>query len=248
VPPLAGRAAAALAAGALAAAASTLLAHPPPPPATGAVVALAVGILLRAGWVATAAVAVVALAAADRPGPALVLLAALGPAAAAIRGTGRAWSLPAAAPLLHVAALASAFPALAGRAHSAAQRAALGAAGAWWWLLVLGHAPARWPHAAGPAFRRVIEPPFASGLALVLVLWAAAALVLPWLVRGRRLGLDIVLASAWAAGLGSGTQALAEWAGAALPHGVTAGAIVAGALALVLPRTLPLGRLDAESG
>jgi hypothetical protein len=94
----------------------------------------------------------------------------------------------------------------------------------------------------------VIEPPFADGFALVLVVWAAAAVLLPWLVRGRRLGVDVVLASAWAAGLGSSTQALAAWAGVGLPHGVTAGAIAAGALALGVPRMLPLGRLDAEPG
>ena len=46
-------------------------------------------------------------------------------------------------------------------------------------------------------------------------------------------------ASAWAAGLGAGTAAIAEWAGADEPRGLVAGAIAAGALAWLLPRPLP---------
>jgi hypothetical protein len=58
-------------------------------------------------------------------------------------------------------------------------------------------------------------------------------------VRGRYAGVDFVAASAWAAGLGSGTAALAEWAGAAQPRGLVAGAVAAGVLAWLLPRLLP---------
>ena len=58
---------------------------------------------------------------------------------------------------------------------------------------------------------------------------------------GATPGVDFVAASAWAAGLGAGTAAIAEWAGATSPRGLVAGAIAAGALAWLLPRTAPAG-------
>jgi hypothetical protein len=249
LPPVAGRVAAALAAGGLVALAATLVPDEPVAPlAAGAAAAVAVGALPRVGWLACAVAAVVALAP-ERPGIALLLLAGTAAAAALVRGSGRAWSLPAAAPLLGLAALAGAYPAVAGRAGRWWQRAGLGAAGLWWLLLaepllgrtlLSGAAPPRgWEEDAGRAIDGVVWAPLSSGLAAVAVLWAAAALVLPWLVRGRYAGMDLVAASAWAAGLGSGTAALAEWAGAAPPRGAAAGAIAAGVLAWLLPRTLP---------
>ena len=91
----------------------------------------------------------------------------------------------------------------------------------------------------------MLWPPLSSGLVLLAGLWALAALLLPWLVRGRYAGVDLVAASAWAAGLGAGTAAIAEWAGAAEPRGLVAGAIVAGALAWLLPRLLPRDIVNA---
>ena len=75
-------------------------------------------------------------------------------------------------------------------------------------------------------------------------MWALAALILPWLVRGRYAGADVVAATAWAAGLGSATAAVAEWAGAGTPRGLVAGAIAAGVLALAAPRLLPRDIVD----
>ena len=154
--------------------------------------------------------------------------------------------------LLGLAGLAGAYPALAGRAARWWQRAALGAAGLWWVLLaepLLGErlylapptpgAPRGWEDEAGRALDGVLGPPVTSGLILLAALWALAAVLLPWLVRGRYAGADLVAASAWAAGLGAGTAALAEWAGAAEPRGLAAGAIAAGTLAWLLPRLLP---------
>jgi hypothetical protein len=89
-----------------------------------------------------------------------------------------------------------------------------------------------------------MTPPFMSGLILLAAVWALAALVLPWIVRGRYAGPDIVAASAWAAGLGSATAAIAEWAGAGPLRGLTGGAIAAGALALAAPRLLPRDIVD----
>ena len=254
LPPVAGRMAAAVAAGGLAAAAVTLVPDPPVAPlAAAGAAAVAVGALPRAGWLAVAVTAAVLLAP-DRPGAALLVLAAAGVAAALVRGSGHAWSLPATAPLLGLAALAGAYPAVAGRAGRWWQRAGLGAAGLWWLLLaepLLGRTllsgaspPPGWESDAGRALDGALWPPLASGLAAVAVLWAGAALVLPWIVRGRYAGMDLVAASAWAAGLGSGTAALAEWAGAGPPRGLAAGAVAAGVLAWLLPRTLPRDIVD----
>ena len=65
--------------------------------------------------------------------------------------------------------------------------------------------------------------------------WALAALVLPWLVRGRWLALDIVAACAWAAALGASTAATAEFIGAPEPRGVVIGAVLAGVFAVAVP-------------
>ena len=61
--------------------------------------------------------------------------------------------------------------------------------------------------------------------------FAVAAALLPWLVRGHRAAPDAVAATAWAAGLAAATQAALA---PTEPRGLVAGAIVAGALALVL--------------
>jgi len=253
--PAAGRGLAALAAGALAAGAASLVPGAPVAPlAAAGGAAVAVALLPRAGWLACT-LAAAALLAGPRPGAALVVLAA-GLAPLLVRGSGRAWALPVAAPLLGLAALACAFPALAGRARGAWQRAALGAAGLWWVLLAEAlldrrllagsPPPAGWERDAGRALDGVLWPPLTSGLVAIAAVWALAALVLPWLVRGRSAAADFVAASAWAAGLGAGTGAVAEWAGAAAPRGLAAGAVAAGALALAVPRLLPRDIVEHE--
>ena len=254
LPPAAGRVVAALAAGGLAVGAATLVPGSPVDPlAAGGAVLLAVAVLPRVGW-AAAAIAAVVLVAPDRPGTALVVAVAAA-VAALVRGSGRAWALPALAPLLGFAALACAYPAFAGRARGAWQRGALGATGLVWLLLaeavlgrrllIGGRPTAGWGENAGTAFDSVLSPPFASGLILLAAVWALAALVLPWIVRGRYAGPDFVAASAWAAGLGSATAAIAEWAGAGPPRGLVAGAIAAGLLALAAPRLLPRDIVDS---
>src|SRR5436190_1179062 len=205
LPPAAGRVAAALAAGGLAAATVTLIQDAPVTPlAAAAGTAVVVAVLPRLGW-AAAALGAVGLLAPERPGTALVIAVAAA-LAALVRGTGRAWAFPALAPILGLAALACAYPALAGRARAAYQRAALGAAGAVWLLLaeplldrrlLTGTRPtAGWGDDARRAFDVVIAPPFSRGLILLAAVWGLAALVLPWIVRGRYAGPDIVAASA----------------------------------------------------
>jgi eukaryotic-like serine/threonine-protein kinase len=57
--------------------------------------------------------------------------------------------------------------------------------------------------------------------------WAVGAAILPWLVRGRSLPLDLVLATTWAAGLAGVATGLAPGG-----HGIALGAIAAGVVAL----------------
>ena len=158
---------------------------------------------------------------------------------------GAGWSLPAAAPLLGLAGLAGAYPAIAGAVRGPWARAALGAAGLWWLLLaepLLGRdlALGTPPGDAGA----VLEALGSSGALLLAPLWAAAAVALPWLVPGRALALDIVGAATWAAGLAAATAAIAERAGLAEPRGLAAGAVVAGVLAV--DRRAGADTLDAE--
>ena len=82
-------------------------------PALAAV--LAVAVLPRLGWLAAAA-ATIAVLAVERPGTAVLVAAAALPVALLLLRRGTAWSVPALAPLLGLASLAGAYPALAGRA------------------------------------------------------------------------------------------------------------------------------------
>jgi hypothetical protein len=70
------------------------------------------------------------------------------------------------------------------------------------------------------------------------VLWGAAAVVLPWVVRGRSALLDLVAATGWAAALAAGTSARARplepHLAHATPRGLTLGALAGAALALTL--------------
>jgi hypothetical protein len=247
--PWLGRALAGLAAGGLAAAVLAEVPDPPVQPLAGAAAtAAAMAILPRAAWVA-AAVAAVAILGGAVPGTALVVAAAAALPPILLWRSGIAWSLPAAAPLLGLLGVAGAYPALAGRAARAAARAALGALGAWWLLLaeplldrtlLFGpdKAPPNWRAASETAAEDVVVPLIGSGALALAALWALAALVLPWLVRGRSLALDFVMATAWAAGTAAATQAIGAWLGSPDPRGLVAGAAAAGVLAMALPRVL----------
>ncbi len=80
---------------------------------------------------------------------------------------------------------------------------------------------------AEAAWRDVLVPAVTGTAPVVAGVWALAALILPYLVRGRVLALDVVAATAWAAGLGSATQAVAPGM-----RGLVAGAVAAGGVAL----------------
>jgi hypothetical protein len=206
------------------------------PAAGAAATTLAVLLLPRVGWIAM----VIALAAWSGGATAIVLGAAALPTVILLRRSGALWSLPAGASLLGVAGLAGAWPALAAQAARPWHRAALGALGCWWLALAelvsgdrlaLGTPPDATFDPGGAAH---LWPLVTGGVLGLAALWAAAAVLLPVLVRGRALAADVVGATAWAAGLGSATQAIAgalAWQPAM--RGLVAGAVVAGGLALV---------------
>jgi eukaryotic-like serine/threonine-protein kinase len=190
-------------------------------------------VLPRLGWIAMVA----ALAAwSGGPTAAVLALAAI-PTVLLLRRSGGLWSLPAGAPLLGLAGLAGAWPALAGQATRLWERAALGALGCWWLMLAEILSGDRLALGAPPdaTLRGThVLPLLTSGVLVLAALWAAAAMLLPVLVRGRALAADVVGATTWAAGLGSASQAVAgalSWQPAM--RGVVAAAVVAGGLAVV---------------
>jgi hypothetical protein len=244
---LAARLGAAVAAAALAAAALAWLGPPPPLQAlVGACVAgAAVLVLPRLGWLLVAA-ALLGWLAVVAPGVALLVALCATPVPLLLVRRGTAWSLPALAPLLGVAGLAGAWPALAGQAARWPARAALGALGGWWLALaealtserlLAGPAPGvaprdAWEGSALDAGREALWPLLSAGALAFAVLWALAAMLLPLLVRGRSAALDLIGAAAWAATLAAATQALAEALLLDPPRGLVAGALGAGVIAV----------------
>jgi eukaryotic-like serine/threonine-protein kinase len=230
------RAAAALGAGALAGAALAWLtpagAFDVAPAAGAAGAALAVLLAPRLGWIAMAC----ALAAWAGGPTALVIALAAVPTVVLLRRAGTLWSVPAGAPLMGLAGLAGAWPALAAQAARPWQRAALGALGGWWLALAEVLTGDRLALGAPPGAAldaKHLDPLLTSGALALVGLWAVAALALPVVVRGRVLAADVVGATAWAAALGSATQAVAgtlSWQ--PTMRGLVAGAVVAGGLAV----------------
>ncbi len=125
------------------------------------------------------------------------------------------WLTAALAPALGAVGLAGAFPALAGQRARLAERAALGALGYWWlilaeplldrrlWLGVPAGTPARavWEGSLSSAATHVVGPSLGLGVLYGAAVWALAAVLLPWVVRGRSAVLDVVAASAWSVAL-----------------------------------------------
>jgi eukaryotic-like serine/threonine-protein kinase len=205
--------------------------------------------LPRLGWLLCAWAIELWLIAAGAYGTALVLAAALIPVPLALPLAGSLWSLPGGGPVLGAIGLAPAFPVLAGQAATVTRRIALGALGFWWLCiaeLLSGHQllaglPEKalqrpeWEDSVSRAVTDGLAPVVTSGTLAVAVLWALAAAVLPWVVRGRSAALDLGAAVVWAAALAVGTQAMLD---ATTPHaahgprGLALGAVV-GALGAV---------------
>jgi hypothetical protein len=193
---------------------------------------------------------------------ALALPLVLSPAAAVT------WPLSAGAPALGLVGLAGAWPAVAARARTAWARAALGAIG-WVWLLlataIAGKAlyltrvpgvaltppPQSWMSSPSATVDHLLSPLVSSGVLAPALVWALAAIVLPWLVRGGSLLLDALRVLAWAAIVVAGTgAAMAAVHGSDVmgaPPSALIGAAAAAAVALA-PSLLEMWRAALRSG
>jgi eukaryotic-like serine/threonine-protein kinase len=196
------------------------------PAAAAGAAALATALLPRIGWM----LSVLALCAwlvspeADRQGTAVVLAAAAAPIPFLLPRAGLLWSVPVLAPLLGTVALAPAFVGLAALAPTAWRRAGLAIGGFWW--LALGEAVtgkallfgspdgtlarADWEGSISAAVSDVLQPLATSPALAPLVVWAAFALVLPLVIRGRWLAVDLVGAGLWVVGLVVAHMALGD--------------------------------------
>jgi eukaryotic-like serine/threonine-protein kinase len=258
---LALRAVAGLLAGAIVLAALEALGPQPSfsAPAAAGVAALAVALLPRIAWLAVAAGLCAWLVSpdADRQGTALIFAAAAVPVPLLLPRAGVLWSLPVLAPLLGTVALAPVFVGVAALAPTAWRRAGLAAAGFLW--LALGElltgksmlfgvpdgALARdtWEGSISAAASDALSP-LVSGPALApAVAWAAFAALLPLVVRGRWLAVDVLGAALWTAGLIATHVALGDMLAATTAldqaRGAVAGSVGAALVAVSVSQIAP---------
>jgi hypothetical protein len=210
-----------------AAAAAWLSAHalsPAPLPAPLAALAAA-GLVLflpRLGWLAVAVSASAIAIAQGNSSFALLTLLVLALPVVLLVFRPFDWPLAAGAPALGLIGLAGAWPALAARAGSPWRRAALAAIG-WVWLLFAGvisdrflfvaqipgtAAVGNWADSPYAMLHQEVLPLLRAEALTPALVWALAAAVLPWLVRGRSLPFDFVRVVVWAAMLESATFAV----------------------------------------
>jgi serine/threonine protein kinase len=209
--------------------------------------------LPRVVWLVCALAAIVWQIWVGRPGSALLLLAAAVPLAFLPRRSGPGWLMAALAPVLGLAGLAGAFPALAGQRARFRERAALAALGYWWLTLAeplldrrlwlgspagVGGIPnhAVWEGSLGSAAAHVVGPTLSLSVLFGASVWAAGAVLLPWVVRGRSAVLDVVTATSWAALLlvASSPRQIGLYVhvSPAVPRGAILGALLGGMLAV----------------
>ena len=256
---LPGRLAAAAGGGALVLAALTQLGPEPAPyasvAAAGATVATA--LLPRVGWIGAALGVCAWLVGTGRAGTALLLVAVLAPTPLLMPRAGVLWSLPVAAPLLAAAGLGPAFVGLAALAPGVLRRAGLAAMGFLWLAgaevlsgdpLLFGQPDGAlsrigWEGSPAGAATDAIAPLLLSPALAPAAVWAVFAAVLPLLLRGRLLVVDLIAAVVWAAALVAAHAALAEVVTQTTvldaPRGAVLGSLVGAvgaALALFLAR------------
>ena len=244
---------------------TTLHSGPIGPAAAGLLAATGVLLLPRLGWGALI-IALAALAVSEQlPGAAgvialaFVLPAIIAPAAPTI------WPLSAGAPALGLIGLAGAWPALAGRATTPWRRATLGAVG-WVWLLlasaIAGKAlylplapgvapPHAWMSSLSATVDHLVRPEIAAGVLAPALVWALAAVTLPWLVRGASLILDVARVVVWAGLTVAGTGAAIAAAHGTQAVGAASTALVgtvACAAVALAPSLLRMWRLALRAG
>jgi hypothetical protein len=222
------------------------------PLAAAALAAVAVAVLPRVAWlvVAMGLCGWLISPEADRQGTALILAAAAIPIPLLLPRAGLLWSVPILAPLLGTVALGPAFIGIAALAPTPWRRAGLAASGFLWLALaevLTGHdylfgiadgtlQRADWQESISAAASDGLGP-LLSGPALApAVVWAAFAVLLPLLVRGRWLALDVLGAGLWAVALTVTLTAMGDMLAATTalgePRGAAAGAFLAGVIAV----------------
>jgi eukaryotic-like serine/threonine-protein kinase len=234
-----------------------LLLPSPVPPAVAALIAGGATLLApRLGWAALVTALCAGAAISHHPGGALVVaIAGLLPVAL-LPARPTAWPVAAAAPALGLIGLAGAWPALAGRAGTLWRRAVLGAVG-WCWILVAAAISDRvlylthiagsplsgaWSSSVAEAVNPLLVTWIRAGALAPAAVWAVGAAVLPWVVRGRILGLDFVRVVVWAAVLATATSAATQAASGSGRAG-TAPSLVLGAVASVVVAIGPVAWL-----
>ena len=243
------RVAAGLAAGGLTLAGLTALGPTPDwsPLLAAGIVAALTAVSPRLGWVAGRCVVIGWLGSpgTDREGTALLLTAAAAPVPLLLPRAGLWWSVPALAPLLGAAGMAPLFVAVAALAPTRLRRAGLAAAGFGWLVvaeivtgddLLYGAASGvdprdAWESSLSAGAADALLPGLASLALLPVAVWIVFAVLLPLVVRGRALLLDILGAGVWAAGLIAAHSALGGVMASDVPleqpRGLVAGALLA---------------------
>jgi hypothetical protein len=190
-------------------------------------------------WLGIATALVVWQAVSGRPGVALLLVAASVPLLAIARRSSGTWLLAALAPVLGVAGLAGALPAIAGQLRTWRMRAGVGALGYWWltlaqplahvrlWLAAPRALPPRtvWESSLSHAMH-VLAPMLSIGVVLGAGIWAAGALALPLLARGRSALADAIAVGAWSVALVLAARALDGPLPPSITHASPRGAIL----------------------
>jgi eukaryotic-like serine/threonine-protein kinase len=239
-----------------------------PAPLAPAAVAIILGALTlafpRIGWAALTAMLCLTAAFQHHLGTAAVIaIAALVPVVLLPR-RGTAWPLAAGAPALGLIGLAGAWPALAARAGTGWRRAALGLTG-WVWLLIAvpiadrvlylpplpGMPPPHvWTGSIQQTAHHVLAPLESAALLAPALIWAIAAVVLPWLVTGRSLPGDAIRVTIWSAALVLATTLAVEVLPGAQGMGTPSTAVLgalAGAAVAIAPTAINSWRATRQS-
>jgi hypothetical protein len=218
--------------------------------AAAGIAAAATAVLPRIGWL----LAVIGLCGwlispeADSQGTALLIAAAAAPVPFLLPRAGLLWSVPVLAPLLGTIALAPAFVGVAALAPTRARRAGLAAAGLWWLVLaealtgraLLFGSPdgtlarVHWEGSISAAAADALQPLLTTPALTPAALWAVGAVVLPLVVRGRWLAVDLLGAAVCVTGLVAAHVALGDALAAEVALDQARGAVAGGIAAALL--------------
>ncbi|HEV3056177.1 MAG TPA: serine/threonine-protein kinase [Solirubrobacteraceae bacterium] len=230
----------------------TLAPAPVAAPVLALLAAVAVLLLPRIGWLITVAtLALIAATLSHVPLALMIVIAGALPAALLPR-QGTYWPLPAIAPGLAAIGLAGATPALAATAKSAYRRAALGALG-YVYIAIIGnqvHIPGRaaasvWIGSPYDMLHHLLLPLVTSGALLPALVWAGAAVTLPYITQPKpgHTALNVVSVITWGALTTGLTSALAQ---SSTPPSMVLGVLV-GAVFALAPTAVAAHRAAGDS-